>query len=154
MFGFLIGTACLVGLAATLRAGCHGRGRHFGHFRRHGGRFFLNALLDRLDTTPGQEKTIREAVDQFSEDARSARRAMRATRGAVARSIEQSTFDAGALDAVFREHDGVIDGLRKSAVSAFARIHETLDDRQRKTLADLVESGPFGRGFGMHQCAS
>ena len=27
-------------------------------------------------------------------------------------------------------------------------IHETLDQRQRKILAEIVESGPFGRGFG------
>ena len=49
MFGFLIGTACLVGLVAMIRRGRwrHGYGRGF---RRGGPRGFLNGLFSRLDT--------------------------------------------------------------------------------------------------------
>jgi hypothetical protein len=94
MFGFFIGTVCLVLLFANLRrrhyyaaygpwgddrgyglGGC-GRGGGFGGFGFgrgfwHGGRgrrggyrkFIARQMLTRLDTTPGQEKAIRNAVE-------------------------------------------------------------------------------------------
>ncbi len=99
MFGFLIGTACLIGLIKVARhgggygcgsrygscssgyeRGCGGGGgyqdegggpwgRHGGQ-GRHGGfgpRIFLRAAFERLDTTPGQEKVILQAVDELRE---------------------------------------------------------------------------------------
>lgn len=38
MFGFLIGTACLIGLISTVRRGFHGHHGHFGHYAHHGHR--------------------------------------------------------------------------------------------------------------------
>jgi len=152
MFGFLFGTACLLGLTATFARHRH-EGRHCRGGRSHGfrggrGRFFLNRLLDRLDTTPGQEKVIREAVDQLMDDVRTARGDFRGTRTQVAQAVRGETLDRGAIDGVFESHDQVIDRVRKNAVEAFSKVHETLDERQRKILADIIESGPFGRGFG------
>jgi hypothetical protein len=153
MFGFLFGTACLLGLTATFA-----KGRHFGHhcsgehrgrgFRSRHGRFVLNRLLDRLDTTPGQEKVIREAVDTVVEDVHEARGEFRATSTDVAQAIRGETVDRAAIAGVFQRHDLVIARLRQNALDSFGKVHETLDERQRKVLAELIEAGPFARGFG------
>ncbi|HEY3664840.1 MAG TPA: periplasmic heavy metal sensor [Polyangiaceae bacterium] len=152
MFGFLFGTACLLGLTATV-AGRHHHGHHHcggsgRGFRGGRGRFILNRLLDRLDTTPGQEKVIREAVDTLLDEAHDAKRELRGTRADVAQVVRAETLDRAAVEAIFGRHDVVIDRVRGSALDAFAKVHETLDQRQRKILAELIESGPFGRGFG------
>ncbi len=152
MFGFLFGTACLLGLTATFA-----RSRHEGHhcsghrgrgFRSGRGRFVLNRLLDRLDTTPGQEKVIREAVDSVMEDVHEARGEFRGTRADVAQAVRSETLDRGAIDGVFERHDRVIERVRQNALDSFSKVHETLDERQRKILAELIEAGPFARGFG------
>jgi Spy/CpxP family protein refolding chaperone len=152
MFGFLFGAACLLGLTATVARGHHGhhscggpRARGFRHGR---GRYFLNHLLDRLDTTPGQEKVIREAVDTLLDNLHDARRDFRGTRSDVAEAIRAEVLDRASVEGVFDRHDQVIDRVRQSALDAFSKVHETLDQRQRKILAEIVESGPFGRGFG------
>jgi len=155
MFGFLFGTACLLGLTATMARGrhghhhCHDRGERGFRFGR--GRFFLNRLLDRLDTTPGQEKVIREAVDTVFEELHSAKREFRGTRGDIASAIRDEDLNRAAVEEVFHRHDRVIGHVREVALSEFAKVHETLDDRQRKILADILESGPFGRGFGRYR---
>jgi len=153
MFGFLFGTACLLGLTATFarnrHEGHHCSGGHRGRgFRSRRGRFVLNRLLDRLDTTPGQEKVIREAVDTLMEDVHEARGELHATRADVAQAIRSETLDRGAIDGVFERHDRVIDRVRQNALDSFGKVHETLDERQRKILAELIEAGPFARGFG------
>lgn len=153
MFGFLFGTACLLGLTVTFarhrHEGRHCYGGHRGRgFRGGRGRFFLNRLLDRLDTTPGQEKVIREAVDTLMEDIHEARSELRATRSDVAQAVRGETLDRGAIDGVFERHDRVIDRVRQNAIDSFSKVHETLDERQRKILAELIEAGPFARGVG------
>jgi Spy/CpxP family protein refolding chaperone len=152
MFGFLFGTACLLGLTATF-AGRHHHGHHHCGGRARGfrggrGRFILNRLLDRLDTTPGQEKVIREAVDTLLDEAHDAKRELRGTRADIAQVVRAETLDRAAVEAIFDRHDVVIDRVRGNALDAFAKVHETLDQRQRKILAELIESGPFGRGYG------
>lgn len=152
MFGFIFGTACLLGLTATF-AGRH-HGRHHcgpGHSRGFGAgraRFLLNRLLDRLDATPGQEKVVREAVDSLFDELHEARADFRGTRREVAQVVTSETLDHAAIDGIFARHDQVIDRLRRSALEAFGRVHETLDQRQRKILAEWIEAGPFARGFG------
>jgi len=153
MFGFLFGTACLLGLTATFarhrHEGHHCSGGHRGFgFRAGRGRFILNRLLDRLDTTPGQEKVIREAVDGLMDDLNEARGEFRDTRAEVAQAIRGETLDRGAIDGVFERHDRVIERVRQNALDSFGKVHETLDDRQRRVLAELIEAGPFARGFG------
>ncbi|HEX9622572.1 MAG TPA: periplasmic heavy metal sensor [Polyangiaceae bacterium] len=136
MFGFLFGTACLVGLALVIA-----RGRRHGRFRY---RFGLGHVLERLDTTPGQEKVIRTALDELHEQAREVRGELKETRRDLAQALRGETLDVALVHDVFRRHDDSLGKLRQGGLGAFGRIHETLDERQRRTLADLIESGPFG----------
>jgi hypothetical protein len=151
MFGFIIGTLCLVGLVRVVSrgrwGGHHGYYRH-GYYRGYGPRGALNAVLARLDTAPGQEKVIAAAVDDFVGQARESGREVRETRKAVAEALRAERLDEGRLNEVFGRHDAALDQVRRAGVDATRKVHEALDDRQRKLLADLVESGFYG--FGRH----
>ncbi len=144
MFGFIFGTACLIGLTVLLVRGPRRwyRGHRYGH--GYGRSYMLGAVLDRLETTPGQEKAIRDAVEEFSESAQGARREFRASREDLAKAIRSEALDSRSLEDAFRRHDGSIGELRNSFVGALSKVHETLDERQRKTLADLIEAGHWG----------
>ena len=167
MFGFLLGTACLVGRVWVLRSehrrwgSCGGCGR-FDHPRGHdrdsssrgfGGRMFLRFLFERLDTTPGQEKVIRASVEDLLERVHSARREVEASRKDVARALRAESFDAEAMGEAFAKHDAAMSELRGSAMDALAKVHEALDSRQRERLADLVESGLGRRYHGPYRTA-
>jgi Spy/CpxP family protein refolding chaperone len=138
MFGFVFGTACLAGLFYTLR-----RGR----WHRHGGpsrwswRGRMRWLFERLDTSPGQEKVIIQAADDLTEAFEKMRDEMSATRAAIARSLRGETFDAATLRELDARHDELIDNLRKTLRTSLSRVHEALDPKQRRELADLLEHG-------------
>jgi Spy/CpxP family protein refolding chaperone len=149
MFGFFIGTACLIGFAALARRGRHHHfyghgGHHHGWYgRRMGGRF-LHRMLGRLETTPGQEKVIREAISDLKEEAWGLRDEVRGTRRELAEAIQAPELDRALIDRVFAKHDDVIEKLRASLLRTAEQVHGTLDERQRKQLANMIESGPWG----------
>jgi hypothetical protein len=160
MFGFLFGTACLVGLFWVFKRGHHGGACGYGYGRRHHGRWhgdgswagersswMLRWIYERLDTTPGQEKVIRSAVEEVMDKAREAKQTIKDSRGDVARAFRADDFNAEILGDVFSRHDGALDELRKTAVGALAKVHDVLDERQRARLAELLESMP-GRRWG------
>lgn len=172
MCGFLLGTACLIGLIVTLargRGGCgshwrrggygwggggygraawtegHGDHGHHGHHHRGGwagNRWFLRGLFERLDTTPGQEKVIVAAVNEIREAGEALRGELQRTRADVAKAARSPSFDETLMGEAFARHDQAMDTMRKATVGAMAKIHEALDERQREILADLIESGP------------
>ena len=113
-------------------------------------RFFLRMLFERLETTPGQERVIMTAADEMREAIAGAKGSIKESRVDVAKAVRSEGFDAEHLGAVFHKHDEAVDNVRKAAVSSLAKVHEALDDKQRKVLADLIESGPrfFGGGWG------
>lgn len=164
MFGFVIGTLCLVGLVRLVGRGRWGRrygyyghyGHHghcgygHGHHRGFGPRGALNAMLARLDTAPGQEKVIHQAVSEFIDQARTQGREVQGTRRAVAEALRGDQLDEARLNEVFGRHDAALDNVRRAAVDALRKVHEALDERQRKLLGDLVESGPHGFGHYGH----
>lgn len=169
MFGFFIGTACLIGLVMTVRRGRYGygcggargfgpgsfRGRGWGGRGRWGSRFFLSVLLDRLDTTPAQEKVIVGALDELRDAARAQRSEVGKTRVDVAAAVRSPSFDETRLGELFARHDTAIESMRKAAVGAIGKIHAVLDDSQRERFADLIEAGPIAfreRGpYGRHE---
>lgn len=147
MFGFLIGAACLGGLVALVSHrpwhGGHRWHRGFGFRGRgfHRARFFLNALFDRLDTTPGQEKAILAAVSELRESAGNVHERLRSSRAEVAEALREDEFHEDRVRAVVDRHAEELVGLGGAGAEALAKIHEALDPDQRKQLARWIESG-------------
>jgi hypothetical protein len=172
MFGFILGTACLIGLFWVVKGGRRfghgghwGSGRHCGrrdewHDDVHGNhpgrwgfgrRAMMRWLFERLDTTPGQERVIRDAVENFVDSAIGARREFESSRADVARAMRSESFDAESMGEAFGKHDNVLSDLRKSAVEQLAKVHEVLDDKQRARLAELIEAGFARRWQGPYR---
>jgi len=149
MFGFAFGTACLIALGIVAARGRHRHLRH--HFYRGPlARHALYGVLARLDTTPGQEKIITQAVGEFKDTISRSMRTFERSREPLARAVKGEVFDEGALREAFLEQDGAIAELREALVTAGRKVHETLDERQRKVLGELIESGSLSCGFTPH----
>lgn len=145
MFGFIVGTLSLIGFVKVLRWG------RYGH---HGGgprRWMMRRLFQHLDTTPGQEKVIAEAVDTAQRTMWQAREQMFRSRSSFATALRGEQFDSAAVNAAFETQQASIDELKKAVREGMQSIHEALTPEQRTRLADLVEFGParmHGGGCG------
>jgi hypothetical protein len=152
MFGFIFGTACLVGLAVVAA-----RGRRHRGFHRHGGfrRWGTYWVFERLETTPAQEKAILGVIDSLREKARDFGTKAKDARKDVASAFRETTFDESTFASLFDGHLGAIGDLRDEFAKAASLIHETLTDTQRRRLAEILESGPrwgWGYGHGHGRC--
>jgi Spy/CpxP family protein refolding chaperone len=132
-----------------------GGGRGLGGWGRFGGRsrgigrsFWLRALFARLDTTPGQEREIRAALEDLRDRARDAKTGLPETRANIGKAMAGDTFDRSALEAASARFDATAEKMKDAFASALQRIHGVLDPKQRERLAELVSSGfgPWGRG--------
>jgi Spy/CpxP family protein refolding chaperone len=161
MFGFLFGFACLIGLIVVLRNDPHlnrrgwGGGWHSGrHGHWHGGWHkgigqnpFIRNLFMKLDTTPGQEKAIRQALDGFFNTMKTSKQSLMSSRNDLAAVFRSESFDETSLGAVIARHDEVVEGVRTSAVDTLADIYQALDQQQREEVAKWLESGsPMPQG--------
>lgn len=126
--------------------GCGHRG-HYGHGRGHGpGRsFWLRALFSRLDTTPGQEREIRSAVEEVQRVAREAKQGVFGSREKLAKAVAGEVFDPSALDDASAQVDAATTRVKEAFRAALERVHGVLDAKQRERLAELLEKGA-GRG--------
>ena len=116
-----------------------------GHRGGVGGSSWLRMLYARLDTTPGQEREIRAALEELRERARDAKSGMLETRENLGKSVAGEEFDRAAFEAVSARIDATSEKMKDAAASALERIHGVLDPKQRERLADLVSRGAFGR---------
>jgi Spy/CpxP family protein refolding chaperone len=148
MFGFVFGTACLVALGVVV---ARGRRRRWGHPGGPFGRRALYGVLERLETTPGQEKIITQALDEFRDTAWRAKSTLESSRKALSRAVRGEVFDESAVREAFLEQDAAVAEIREALVTAGRKVHETLDERQRKILGELIESGPGLRYFAHHR---
>jgi len=156
--GFLIGTVCLIGLVRVLtRRRWHGGFHHHGGHGYHGGpyggggygygggwrpgRRFLFGILGRLDATPSQEKAIMGALDELKDSARELRGTVKDTRGDIARTVSGTAFDESALNTAGGRLDDASRRMRAAVGATLGKIHGVLDDRQRKLLGEMIESG-------------
>jgi uncharacterized membrane protein len=116
--------------------------------RRRGG-FGWRAIFERLDATPAQEKAIRTAFDDLLRKARAVKDDAKGMRGDLASAFRGESLDAETLGTVASRASGAVDGLRDAVIGALLKVHEVLDEKQRATLADTLESpgSPF-RGWG------
>ena len=144
--------------------GCGGRGGPWGFGRgwkgagrgfRDGGRGFgtrtmLRGAFERLETSPGQERVILTAVEAMQSSAEKFRGELGKTRGDFARAMRQEHFDQAQVRETFGRHDALLAELRETAIGELGKVHEALDDGQRRELADILESwgGRFNGGFG------
>jgi Spy/CpxP family protein refolding chaperone len=142
MLGFLFAAACAVGLFSVLSRG-----------RRRRGRRPLYHLLERIDATPAQERVIVEIVEDFRERGRALRRDLRDVRAELARLLEDDLFDEATASEIWARNERLIGDVGREIVAALGRVHEALDARQRKTLAEIVENGPR-LSFYRHRRAS
>jgi hypothetical protein len=140
MFGFVIGTICLVLLIGVLRRRWY-PGSYGHRWRGHGPRAFLWRLLRRIDATPAQEKVFRDEADGFWEAAGGLREGLKASRRDLALAMRDEELDKQKLAAMFRKQDEMLGGLRERLSASLERVHATLDSRQRSQLADLLERG-------------
>jgi Spy/CpxP family protein refolding chaperone len=144
MFGFVVGTLCLVGFVKVWRyRGWHGygpglRGRRFGR-RRH---WFLYRAFQELETSPGQEKVIREAVSDLRESVEELRPQFETTRRDLANALRGDEFDSVSVEAALDLTSTQWSRLRTQIATTLGEIHEALDPDQRRRLARLVELGP------------
>jgi hypothetical protein len=177
MFGFFIGAACLFGLGMMWKrarwrrwhgyggwghgygGACAGRGGwddgpwagpHDHGFRRARGFGPLGWLFRRLDATPEQERVIRAEVEAFLEKGAELKRELRLSRDDVANAVRAESFDEEVMGESFARQDDRIKDMRGAFVGALARIHDVLDERQRRRLADLLDSAPMRR-FGPYR---
>ena len=101
MFGFVIGTICLVLLIGVLRRRWY-PGSYGHRWRGHGPRAFLWRLLRRIDATPAQEKIFRDEAEGFWEAAGGLREGLKASRRDLALAMRDEALDKQKLAAMFR----------------------------------------------------
>ena len=121
-------------------------------WRRHGGpggSFWLRGLFARLDTTPGQEREIRAAIEEFQTAARAAKDGLRTVRGDLARAVRGESFDEVAAGEASVRANVATSAIKDALEASLKRVHAVLDAHQRERLAELLEEGPgFGRRWG------
>jgi Spy/CpxP family protein refolding chaperone len=158
MIGFVVGSLCLAGLAA----GRHRHRRHGWHqgyryedehehrrayddgHQRWGGfgrRFWLRGVFERLDATPAQEKVMLSALKELDQMRDKTRSDLKAARKDVAEAFRSSVFNEEAVGAATARIEGVMDEARKTGISIFAKVHDALDDHQRRVVADWISDG-------------
>ena len=153
MFGFLVGTVCLIALVKVVRGG--GRwGHHAGGGRR---RWAMRYVFEKLGTTPGQEKVIEEVADDLERKGRAMKEELSKLRADIAKSMRGEAFDTAQAREAMDRQQTLIDELRNAAIAGMQKIHEALDPEQRKRVGDLLEFGPsrygghgHGRGYGRY----
>jgi Spy/CpxP family protein refolding chaperone len=105
----------------------------------------MRSILERLETTPGQEKVIVAAVDELRDNRALVREEAEQTRADLARVVSGGLVDDAALEETFARHDRLLAQLRVAFVESLRKATEALDERQRKQVADLLaRSGRFG----------
>ncbi len=125
---------------------CHGGG-HRGR-RGIGKSRWLRFVFARLDTTPGQEREIRAAIEELGQRARDAKENLKESRESVGRAISGETFDGEAFEAASARADASSAQVKDAFAEALRRVHAVLDSKQRERLAALIANGPFGRWGG------
>lgn len=149
MLGLIVGTVCVIGLVKAFRRRgyCAGGGPGWGRAGGSGfgaSRWWLRSLFERLETTPGQERVIMEAIGELKANRASLHDEMKQTRTDFGQAISGGLIDDAQFEETFARHDRLLARLRVSMVEAMKKISETLDPRQREQLAKLLQ----GRGWG------
>ena len=145
MFGWIIGSVCLVALVATVKRHRYRRygypGVHYGPRRGLRGRGIMRGLFYQLETTPGQENAIVAALDEAFARLRNLKGDLHGTRRELGALIGSDTLDRAALEALIARQRTQLDTASSELVCTLERIHEVLDDSQRRELGALIAEG-------------
>jgi hypothetical protein len=109
------------------------------------GRGMIYSMLGRLEATPGQEKAILAAIDELKSTASELRGTGRDVRSEVARAVRGPLLDDVVLEGATARIDDATLKVRGALKTAIVKIHEALDDRQRKMLGDMIDTSFRGR---------
>lgn len=110
--------------------------------------FWLRGLFRRLDTTPGQEKVLRQSAQELMTAMAPLKAEMNDSRRDIAQALRSGTVDEVAMGELFARHDEKLREARKAFVGALANVGEALDEDQRKRLADFLDRNGGWSGFG------
>ena len=152
MYGFIVGLASLLGLVCVMHRGRHRSDGRFGSWS--GGRrsWWLGRIFSKLDTTPAQERVIRDALGDVVDNVREHREEHERTRQDLASVMRDPDFEPDRLAELFARHDQVLSAVRAEVMDALGKIHGTLDDEQRARLARMIERhGHWFRHRGGHR---
>jgi hypothetical protein len=143
MCGFLIGALAFLAIfkiAKYARYGGCGRRGGWRHRHRHEGRGggWLRWLFEDLETTPSQERNIKESIDSLREHARETKDALQKSVADLAEALESDDLDHEKIGEAWVKQDRALESIRLAAMEALGKIHGTLDDTQRSRLADLI----------------
>jgi hypothetical protein len=109
----------------------------------------LRGLFSRLDTTPGQEKVIGEAVDNLRAAFSKLGDEKEKIRRDVATAFKGAQFDHETMKQAFTRQDAAMEEIQRTILVELSKVHEALNERQRREVADLLENG-FGWGRGWY----
>jgi hypothetical protein len=129
----------------------YGYGRGSWGPRSRGRRFMLNAMLERIDATPAQERAIVGEIEKLEDRIHGAKGNLRDARGDLAAALRGSVLDDAALGAVLGRVDGTTAEVRAAILDALRNIHGVLDDRQREQVASMLDNGWWRRGGGPYR---
>ena len=115
---------------------------------RRGGRFGARHVLRRIGARPEQERAVLAETDALAEALHALRGDARGLRQDLADLIAAPAVDPARVAAALDARLARARELRARFAEALSRIHATLDPEQRAQLAELVRSGPRGRGCG------
>ena len=114
-------------------------------WRRHRGAapvWMMRRLSRRLGATPAQERVLAEEMEALRAAVSELRGDLFASREDLARALGAEQLDPSALDAVAARGSARLEAIRSRLAASLARVHESLDARQRQLLAELIRSGP------------
>ncbi|HXS16663.1 MAG TPA: hypothetical protein VN764_05725 [Polyangiaceae bacterium] len=131
MMGFVVAALCAGGLVFMSRRS---------HLRGYWG---MRHVFRRLDTSPGQEKVIRNAIEEMRSLSSEWRTRAQGSRADLAQLI-RGRATAAELSTWLGARLSEVNQVTPALAESLGKVHDVLDDRQREMLADLVERG---RGF-------
>jgi uncharacterized membrane protein len=129
---------------------CGGSGR-WGHGHWGRGRWGSDRALyyafERLNTSPGQEKAIRGALQDLRDSLGALRPAVQSLRQDIASVFKEETFTAAQAENILHSRDPELGQARAALALTISRIHEALDPDQRERVARWAAEGPRAWGF-------
>lgn len=141
MFGFIVGTACLVGFIVVYKRG-----------RRHGfAGFAPRWMFRKLDTSPAQERIVRNAVDTVRAEARRFADQSREARRDLADLLRAPDYDRERVRDWFAARETDFQQVRESVVGALGDVFDVLDDQQREKFAKMIEKSHYGHRVCHHR---